>query len=132
MLDADSAAQLTHDHYFASALCEVSRNDKRRVGLAALLEEYRKLPFTVALPTSMSHLVTGVNVEKSRVLASFAAPIFVRCPSANATPVPDIILKAGDDLRQDQICFLFGVIMKYVMGSGCAVRCVSDPHFGGV
>ena len=75
-------------------LCNAARNDLRRTRCKELLVDYRKLQQPVALPTALSHVVTGVNVEDSRVLSSLAAPIFVGfTPAFPNLEVPALIVK---------------------------------------
>jgi hypothetical protein len=77
LLDQQSSAQLAYDHAFAVVLCNAARNDLRRTRCKELLADYRKLAQPAALPTSIHHVVTGINVEQTRTLASMAAPIYV-------------------------------------------------------
>jgi hypothetical protein len=84
MLDRRVADQLERDYRFASALCAVSHDERRRTALRALLDNLsasiKENP--VCLPTSATHIVRSINVEKSRLMQSFAAPVFVSASGA--------------------------------------------------
>lgn len=125
---ADADLLRSRDALFVERLCGVARDEKRRVSVLRLLTNAKVEEF--CLPTSVSHKVKKVNLEKSKALGSSAGPIFLSFTPSHAN-VPDMICKSGDDIRQDELIMLIGSLMNKVWENEgidarlCLYRCVS-------
>jgi hypothetical protein len=76
------------------------------------------------LPTSTKHRVLSLDLEHTRTLGSSAGPIFFRFFSASF--LSDFIVKAGDDIRQDELVLLIGSMMNQIWQSaGLPVKLVT-------
>lgn len=103
---------LLADAIWMDRLTAVAADDERRRDLASLLRPHERLNAPRTLPTSVHHVVQGVDVEHCKTLSSNAAPLLMRFTCVDTMPA--MIIKAGDDLRQDELCLLMGALMQRI------------------
>lgn len=111
-MNAADAALFTKEAQLAEALCLVSADPRRKTELAQLLQPFARFPESIRLPLSPQFVVEGVAVEKCRVLSSNAAPVMVRFVGVDKSPA--VLIKSGDDLRQDEFALLFGDLLNRI------------------
>jgi hypothetical protein len=100
------------DARYVEQIIAITRDETRRQGLPKLLKARRWDNFV--LPTSTKHKVIGLDEEHSKTLGSSAGPVWFRFFAPLECPNPDWIVKAGDDIRQDELVLLIGNLMNSI------------------
>jgi hypothetical protein len=100
----------SRDCKYVEQIIALTRDDTRRTNLPTLLKAQKWDEFV--LPTSTKHRVLSLDLENTHTLGSSAGPVFFRFFSASF--VPDFIVKAGDDIRQDELVLLIGSMMNQI------------------
>ncbi len=109
MLDNASARMFVEEAKLAEALSSISGDENRKKQLDRLLQPFARFDAPVRLPLFPTRMVNGLQVEKCKVMSSNAAPLLLRFDDSSS-----IIVKSGDDLRQDMFALLFGRLLASV------------------
>jgi hypothetical protein len=118
------ASVFVKEAQLAETLCLVSSDPRRKMELASQLQPFARFSESIRLPLSPQFVVEGVDVAKCKVLSSNAAPIMVRFVGVDIAP--SVIIKSGDDLRQDEFALLFGDLLNRIwVQEGVAARVVT-------
>lgn len=113
----------------AEGLSRVSSDESRKKQLERLLEPFARFSSPIRLPLSPQHSVLGVDIAhckarksisrlfsyflfKQQLMSSNAAPVLVRFVGVDGSP--SVIVKSGDDLRQDEFALLFAQLLNAV------------------
>ncbi len=98
------------DARYVEQIVALARDETRRTNLPTLLAAQTWDEFV--LPTSTKHRVLAIDQKHTRTLGSSAGPVFFRFFSASF--LSDYIVKAGDDIRQDELVLLIGSMMNQI------------------
>jgi phosphatidylinositol kinase/protein kinase (PI-3 family) len=119
------ASLFVREAQLADSLSRVSGDDQRRKHLDSLLQPFARFERPIRLPLSPAFVVDGVNVAKCKVMSSNAAPVLVRFSGMDNIN-PAVIVKSGDDLRQDEFAMLFARLLNSLFtGAGISARVVT-------
>jgi phosphatidylinositol-4,5-bisphosphate 3-kinase len=108
----EAAALFVSEFKLTEALCLVAAEDQRKMRLQEMLRPFEVFEQPVRLPLSPEYHISGISLENSRVMPSNAAPLWVNFVGIDHSI--NVIVKSGDDLRQDEFALLFADILNFI------------------